>query len=137
MRLDIVKDRSILVDTSVWIDYFKGNDVHFQSKVDEALTNCHIYVPKVVLAELIQGAKSEKEIMVIEDFIDAFHIIDQKDDTWLKAGRLSFNMKRKGVTVSIIDCYIAAIADENGCIIFSLDEHFNSIKKFLNISLFV
>ena len=132
-----MKDRSILIDTSVWIDYFKGNDVHFQRKVDEALTNCHIYVPKVVLAELIQGAKSEKEIMVIEDFIDAFHIIDQKDDTWLKAGRLSFTMKRKGVTVSIIDCYIAAIANENGCIIFSLDEHFNSIKKFLNISLFV
>ena len=136
MKLDIVKDRNILIDTSVWIDYFRGNNVQFQSKVDEALTHCHIYVPKIALAELIQGAKSEKEITVIEDFIDAFHIIDQKEDTWLKAGRLSFSMKRKGITVSIIDCYIAVIAGENGCIIFSLDEHFNSIKKFLNISLF-
>ena len=137
MKLDIVKDRNILIDTSIWIDYFKGNDAQVQSKVDEVLTHCHTHVPKVVLAELIQGAKSEKEITVIEDFIDAFHIIDQKEDTWLKAGRLSFSMKKKGITVNIIDCYIAVMANENGCIIFSLDEHFNSIKKFLKIRLFI
>lgn len=132
-----MKDKKILIDTSVWINYFKGNDPPLCNKVDKALTHSHIYVPKVVLAELIQGAKSEKEIAVIEDFIEAFYIIDQKEDTWLKAGRLSYSMKRKGVTVHIIDCYIAVIASENGCSIFSLDEHFNSIKKFLHIELFV
>jgi predicted nucleic acid-binding protein len=131
-----VKDRKILIDTSVWIDYFKGNDANFHNKLDKALTHCHIYIPKVVLAELFQGAKTEKEIAVIGDFIEAFHIIDQKEDTWLKAGRLSYSMKRKGVTVHIIDCYIAVIASENGCSIFSLDEHFKSIKKFLHIELF-
>lgn len=132
-----MRDKRILVDTSVWIDYFKGSDANFQSKVDKTLTNCRIYVPKVVLSELIQGAKSEKEIAVIEDFIDAFYIVDQKNDTWLNAGRLSFSMKRKGITVNIIDCYIAVIASENDCGIFSLDEHFKSIKKFLHIDLIV
>jgi predicted nucleic acid-binding protein len=131
-----VKDKKLLIDTSVWIDYFKGNDTPLHDKMDEALTHCDIFVPKVVLAELIQSAKSEKEVAVTEDFIEAFHIIDQKADTWLKAGRLSFSMKRKGVTVHIIDCYIAVIANENGCSIFSLDEHFKNIKKFLHIELF-
>lgn len=130
-----MRDKKILIDTSVWIDYFKGNDTPLQYRVDKALTHSHIYIPKVVLAELIQGAKSEKEIAVIEDFIEAFHIIDQKEDTWLKAGRLSFSMKRKGITIHIIDCYIAVIASENGCGIFSLDEHFKNIKKFLHIDL--
>jgi predicted nucleic acid-binding protein len=130
-----VRDKKILIDTSVWIDYFKGNDTPLQYRVDKALTHSHIYIPKVVLAELIQGAKSEKEIAVIEDFIEAFHIIDQKEDTWMKAGRLSFSMKRKGITIHIIDCYIAVIASENGCGIFSLDEHFKNIKKFLHIDL--
>ena len=131
-----MKDKKILIDTSVWIDYFKGNDASLHNKVDYALTHSHIYIPKVVLAELIQGAKSEKETAVIEEFIEAFHIIDQKEDTWLKAGRLSYSMKRKGVTVHIIDCYIAIIANESGCSIFSLDEHFRNIKKFLPIELF-
>ena len=131
-----MKDKKILIDTSVWIAYFKGNNIPLHSTVDRALTHSHIYVPKVVLAELIQGAKSEKEVAVIEDFVEAFYIIDQKEDSWLKAGRLSFSMKRKGVTVHIIDCYIAVIANENGCSIFSLDEHFKSVKKFFHIELF-
>jgi predicted nucleic acid-binding protein len=130
-----VKGKKILIDTSVWIDYFKGNDTTLHDKVDNALTHCHICIPKVVLAELIQGAKSEKEIAVIEDFITAFQIIDQKEDTWLKAGRLSFSLKRKGVTAHIVDCYISVIATENECSIFSLDEHFKSIKEFSHIEL--
>ncbi|GAH28325.1 unnamed protein product, partial [marine sediment metagenome] len=54
------------------------------------LSEDEVYVPKIVIAELIQGAKSEKEISIIEDFIDAFNIIDQKEDSWLKAGKLSY-----------------------------------------------
>jgi hypothetical protein len=131
-----VKDNRILIDTSVWIDYFKETETSLHSKVDKVLSHRHVYIPKVVLAELIQSAKSEKEIVVLEDFIEAFHIVDQKEDTWLKAGRLSFSMKRRGISVHIIDCYIAMIASENNCSIFSLDEHFKSIKKFLHIDLF-
>jgi len=131
-----VKDKKILIDTSIWIDYFKGKDPNFHTKVDKVLTHCRICIPKVVLAELFQGARAEKEITLIVDVMDAFHIIDQKEDTWLKAGRLSFLMKRKGFMVHIVDCYIAVMANENGCVIFSLDEHFKIIKKFLHIELF-
>lgn len=125
----------VLIDTSVWIDYFKNRDDNFSQRVDEILTFSDVYVPKVVIAELIQGAKSEKEISVIEEFIEAFHIIDQTEDTWARAGRLSFSMKRKGISVHLVDCYIAMLAVENNCKIFSLDEHFKDIKKFLKIEL--
>lgn len=132
-----MKGNRILIDTSVWIDYFRGRDDQFAEKVDEVLTFSDVHVPRVVIAELLQGSKSEKEIAVIEEFIGAFNIIDQTDNTWLKAGRLSFSMKRKGITVSIVDCYIAVIASENNCKIFSLDEHFKSIKRFLKLELFI
>ena len=132
-----MKDNRILIDTSVWIDYFKGRDDQFAEKVSEVLTSSDVYVPRVVIAELIQGAKSEKEISVIEEFIGAFGIIDQTENTWLKAGKLSFSMKRKGATINIVDCYIAVIASENNCKIFSLDEHFKSIKRFLKLELFI
>ncbi|HLA50156.1 MAG TPA: PIN domain-containing protein [Thermodesulfovibrionia bacterium] len=132
-----MKDNRVLIDTSVWINYFKDGDRKFAEKVDEVLTFSAVYVPRVVLAELIQGAKSEKEISVIEEFVGAFKIIDQTEGTWLKAGKLSFSMKKKGITVNIVDCYIAVIANENNCMIFSLDEHFKSIKKFLRLEMFV
>lgn len=129
-----MRDR-VLIDTSVWIAYFKNKDSRLAEKVGEVLTSADVHVPKVVIAELIQGAKSEKEISVIEEFIEAFNIIDQKEDTWLKAGRLSFSMKKKGLTVHIVDCYISILAFENNCSIFTLDEHFKGIKRFLKVRL--
>lgn len=132
-----MKGDRVLIDTSVWIEYFKDGGNQFAEKVDEVLTFSDVYVPKIVIAELIQGAKSEKEVSVIEEFIGAFNIVDQTEDTWMKAGRLSFSMKRKGITVSIIDCYIAVIANENNCKIFSLEGHFKSIKRFLKLELFM
>jgi predicted nucleic acid-binding protein len=125
-----VKGDRVLIDTSVWISYFKDRDSRLSDKVDEILTSAHVYIPKVVIAELMQGAKSEKEIAVIEDFFEAFTVIDHTKNTWEQAGRLSFSMKRKGITIHLIDCYLAITAQENNCKLFSLDEHFKSIKKF-------
>lgn len=130
-----MRDSRVLIDTSVWIAYFKDTDKRLTARVDDVLTRSEVYVPKVVIAELIQGAMTEKEIAVIEDFVNAFTIIDQTADTWLKAGRLSFSMKKKGITVHIIDCYIAILAGQHNCSIFSLDEHFKSIQKFLRFDL--
>ena len=130
-----MRDNRVLVDTSIWIAYFKDTDPVLTERIDDVLTDSDVYVPRVVIAELIQGAKTEKEISVIEDFVEAFNVIDQTDNTWLRAGRLSFSMKRKGVTVNIVDCYIAVIAKENNCKIMTLDEHFKGIKKFIQFEL--
>ncbi len=125
----------ILIDTSIWIDYFQNRSSLISEKVDKILSENEVYVPKIVIAELIQGAKSEKEISIIEDFLDAFHIVDQKEDTWLKAGRLSFDLKKKGKTINLLDCYIGAIAQEHECKIFSLNRHFKEIQSIADISL--
>jgi predicted nucleic acid-binding protein len=125
----------VLIDTSVWIKYFRDKPASVSKKVDEILSRQEVYVPKIVIAELIQGAKSEREISVIEDFVDAFNVIDQREDTWIKTGKLSFNLKKKGKTINLTDCYIAVIAKEYECQIFSLDEHFKDIQKSLNIHL--
>ncbi len=130
-----MSDNRVLIDTSVWIAYFKNMDQRLTGKVDDILGSSEVCVPRVVIAELVQGAKTEKEIAVIEGFVEAFSIVDQTDSTWLKAGKLSFSMKRKGITVHLIDCYIAVLARENNCKIFSLDEHFREIKRVEKIEL--
>ena len=127
----------ILVDTSVWIRYFKDKSASFSARVDDILSKQEVCVPKIVIAELIQGSRSEREVSIIEDFVNAFNIIDQKEDTWIKAGKLSFTLKRKGRTVNLTDCYIAVTAQEHACQIFSLDEHFKDIQKALNIRLLI
>ncbi|MGA2317728.1 MAG: PIN domain-containing protein [Thermodesulfobacteriota bacterium] len=125
----------ILIDTSAWIEYFKDKSAGLSKRVDEILSKYEVYVPKVVIAELIQSSKSEREVSIVEDFVDAFNIIDQKEDTWIKAGKLSFNLKKKGKNVNLTDCYIAVIAQEYDCQILSLDFHFKDIQKSFNIRL--
>ncbi len=85
-----MRDNKILVDTSVWIDYFKGQSSYIANLMDVIITENNIYVPRVVIAELMQGCKSEKEVSIIEEFLDAFFIIDSSQNTWTKAGKLSF-----------------------------------------------
>lgn len=125
----------ILIDTSVWIEYFRNKSSPIADRVDKILDEDEVCVPKIVIAELMQGAKSTKELSIIRDFIEAFNVIDQRDDTWIKAGRLSYNLKKKGKNIHLLDCYIAVIAQENGCKIFTINRHFLEIKGIFNITL--
>jgi predicted nucleic acid-binding protein len=127
---------NILIDTSVWIAYFQANTpVRLSEQVDELLSQSKVHVPKIVLAELIQGAHSEKDLAVVRDFLEAFSIIGEQVDTWLKAGKLSYALKKKGKTVNLADCYISILAEENDCAILTLDKHFREIQKEAGIRL--
>ena len=125
----------ILIDTSVWIEYFRSKSSSVAQKVDRILEEDEIYIPKIIIAELMQGSKSTKELSIIEDFFDAFHIIDQKEDSWIKAGSLSYKLKKKGKNINLFDCYIVVIAQEYGCIIFSLNRHFKEMQSLIDVSM--
>ncbi len=130
-----MKDK-VLIDTSIWIAYFqKDPDPSISDRVDDFLGRSEVFVPKIVLAELIQGAHSEKELEVIREFLQAFHVIAEREDTWLQAGELSFRLRKRGKTANLADCYIATIARENDAAVFTLDTHFKDIEKEIHIAL--
>ena len=135
MKYDTTSVERILVDTSVWIEYFRNQSPVFVGYVAEVVKTREICVPRIILAELMQGAKSEKELSVIAEFMGAFSIIDQTDQTWIKAGRLSYELRKKGKNVNQTDCYIAVIAQENSCTLFTLDRHFKDIRQYTGIDL--
>ncbi|MBN2265557.1 MAG: PIN domain-containing protein [Candidatus Aminicenantes bacterium] len=125
----------VLVDTSVWIDYFRGTSESVAAKLDALLTEAQVCVPGIVAAELIQGAKSDREIRAVEDILEALTVIGHGPGAWVRAGKISRDLKRRGKTVHLVDCYIAVIAAENGCALFTLDEHFRDIREVLPLRL--
>ena len=130
-----MKDENVLIDTSVWIAYLGKESPVLSYKVENIIQRNAVYVPKIVIAELMQRARSDIEMHSIEDFIDAFRIVDHKDDAWIKAGRLLYALKRKGETVYLRDCYIYSIAQEYDCSIFSINGRFKSISNMTSIAL--
>jgi predicted nucleic acid-binding protein len=127
--------KRVLVDTSVWIEYFRNPESEAAAILDGIFDDHEVFVPKIVLAELMQGARSTRELTVIKGFFDAFHVIDQSGETWMKAGRLAYDLKKKGKTIHLLDCYLAVLANENSCTIFTLNRHFKEIRDIAGITL--
>ncbi|MBP7865438.1 MAG: PIN domain-containing protein [Acidobacteria bacterium] len=125
----------VLVDTSVWIDFFRRTEPGF-SVVQRLLAEDRVCSAGIVVAEMMQGAKSEKELSVLRDFVHVFEFLHESPATWLAAGELSFRMRRKGKTIGLADCHIAMIAKENDVEILSLDSHFVTLEEEAGLRLF-
>jgi tRNA(fMet)-specific endonuclease VapC len=125
----------VIVDTSVWIDYFRGGDLLLSQMVDEIINGGEVCVPGIVLAELIQGAGSEREILIIADMIETFTFLElgPGHGAWVEAGRLSYDMKKAGAAVHLADCLIAVLARKNGCRVVTRDRHFHALKSLAKV----
>lgn len=125
----------VLVDTSVWIKFFRKQEPYYNIVTrlidDEQLLCCGI-----ILAELMQGAKTDKELAVLDDFPRVFPFIAETYQLWASAGRLSFQLRRKGLTIGLADCYIAVAAASAHAQVATLDNHFELLVKPAKITLY-
>ena len=126
---------SVLIDSSVWIEFFRKNEP-YHDIVSRLMDDEQIVCCGVILAELMQGAKSDKELAVLEDFLQVFAFIQETPELWAAAGKLSYKLRRKGVTVGLSDCFIAVAAASVKSRVATLDNHFDALCKPAGISLF-
>lgn len=136
MRSDMPNDNLVLVDTSIWIDYFLRRNVLLERTLDFLLDNTQVATAAIILAELIQGARGQKEIEKIKKHFKPLHWIQSTDHHWEVAGELSFQLRQTGKQVNLTDCYIAGLAKSSSASLFSLDKHFSWISKINGCTLF-
>ncbi|MFH1005989.1 MAG: PIN domain-containing protein [Candidatus Latescibacterota bacterium] len=125
----------VLVDTSVWIDYFRKKEPAY-GVVSELLREERICCIGIVLAELLQGAKSMKEINVIKDFIHIFEFLPETPQLWEQTGELSFHLRSKGKTVGLSDCFIAVMSKQYNAALLSFDTDFAAINDEMKLNLY-
>lgn len=129
-------DEPVLIDTSVWIEYLSKKNSSLLESVDQLLDNARVACATIILAELIQGAKTEKEVKQLKAFFQPLSWIQSNDEHWMKAGELSFRLKRSGKTVNLTDCYIASLAESSSALVFTLDKDFQWITQLKGCRLF-
>lgn len=123
---------TVLVDTSVWIDYFRGG-MH-ATFMDQFIDENLIATNDLILAELIPFLKMKKEHRLIE-LLGHVRRLDLTID-WNKIIEDQFLCLKSGLNgVGLPDLMIAQNAKENSCHIYSLDKHFFKIKDVLMLSL--
>ena len=125
----------VLVDTSVWIEFFRKHEPYY-SLVVRLIDDEQVFCCGIILAELMQGAKSDKELAALDDFSHVFQFITETAQLWAVAGRLAFQLRRKGMTIGLSDCYIAVAAASVSAQVATLDSHFQLLAKPAKITLY-
>lgn len=118
-----------LVDTSAWIEYLKKTSHPITKEIESALLLNVAATCQLVLAELLQGVRSEKETELILDLASVVKILNESGSTWQQAGFLANKLRKQGKTISLIDCYLAVLAKESKAVILTLDKHFTIIDE--------
>jgi len=121
----------ILVDTSVWIDFLRGENSVQRHTLHRLIEDEEdIAITEIILTEILQGIKKDSEFRIIKDYLLEFPIHRPKGiETYLRAARIYRDCRKKGKTVrKTLDCIIAAICMENDLILFHKDSDFNLIE---------
>ena len=119
----------VLVDTSYWIEYFNRPGTEKSDRVVSLIRDDEAAVAGIVLAELLQGARTAEELSELRSGLAAVAWIELTGGTYARAGELGFGLRRRGVTVPITDCILAAAAESVGGHILTLDGHFEELAR--------
>jgi predicted nucleic acid-binding protein len=117
----------IVIDTSIWIEFFRGHQPYFD-QVSDLIDNNEIVGLSPIFGELLQGAKNSNEHTVILEFWDNIRKIDEKE-LFVLSGVESSRCKYGDKGVGIIDSVIIVAARKITAFVWSLDSKLLKLLK--------
>ena len=117
----------VIVDSTVWIQYLRKPDTRVGQEFQKLMESDELAVVGMVIAEVLQGAHGEKEFAQLFSWFDSFPYLDASKNTWEMVGKIAMELRVRGKLTPMSDLIIAAIALENNCQVFTLDDHFGRI----------
>lgn len=125
----------VLVDSSVWIDYFNGRDTPTTSKLDALLSSTIVAVGDLILAEVLQGFRSDTDYNTARSLLLEleFHTLGGLD-MGLKAAGHFRTLRKQGITVrKTVDCFIASYCIEHELPLLYSDRDFDPFTEYLGL----
>lgn len=122
----------VLVDTSVWIDFFRGKDTRQRHELHRLIEQgAGVKICGVVLQEILQGVGSELECRRTKKYLLEFAYLTLKEPSVFEmAADIYKNCRKRGKTVrKPVDCIIAAVAMEYDVRLFHHDADFDRIAE--------
>ncbi len=126
----------ILVDSSVWIDYFRGKPTPQTDRLDAWLGVEPLTTGDIVLAEVLQGFADERDFNDGLRLLTSLSVIDIAGrDIAVQAARNFRALRARGVTVrKTIDTLIATRCIESGYALLYSDRDFDPFVEHLGLS---
>ena len=105
----------ILVDTTVWIDYFNGRITPETTTLDKQLSTEKVIMGDIILAEVLQGFRSDQDFETARQALLRFSQVSMLNpDLAVRCARNYRQLRKVGITVrKTVDCFIATYCIEN------------------------
>ena len=120
--------KTILVDSSIWIDYFRSGVGQSFDMIEHYIDTNSIVISGIIELEILQGAR-KKEYNLIMDLFSALPYIETSRDDFLYAGELLRSLREQGITIPATDGIIAAQCLRRNIFLMSTDHHFDYVKS--------
>jgi predicted nucleic acid-binding protein len=125
----------IVVDTSVWIDYFRGIVAPHTDLLDRELSKSRIIIGDLIMTELLQGFSVEKNFQIAMQLMENLEYRDIVGRDMAIAAAQNYRiLRRKGITIrKTIDVLIATFCIENGAQLIHNDRDFDPMEQLLGL----
>ena len=125
----------ILVDSSVWIDYFRGVSTPESERLDVLLGSEPVAISDLILAEVLQGFAVEREFNQARRLLTGLHVRTLGGrEIAIQAARNSRALRARGVTVrKTIDSVIATHCIEHDVALLYSDRDFDPFVEHLGL----
>lgn len=123
---------ALLIDTSVWIDFFKGSDTRQVKTLTDYIQNDDpVFICPTILQEILQGIRSEKQYKEVKEYLLCLNILnDDAIETAIGAARIYRTLRKKRITIrKSNDCIIAHYAIKYSVQILHKDRDFDLIVE--------
>ncbi len=127
----------IVVDSSVWIDYFNGEKTPQTNWLDSSLGNIPIIVGDLILTEVLQGFQNDKDFKVARDLLLEMPIMEMGGRDLSIQSALNYRaLRKKGATVrKTIDVMIGTFCIHYRIPLLHDDRDFDPMVKFLGLKI--
>ena len=126
----------LIVDTTVWVDYFCGTRNPETDWLDREAHKIRIGLTDLILCEVLQGVRSEREFLLVQEELLKFELFHAGGLELAVAAVRNFrSIRQKGQTVrKMVDCLIATFCLANGHTLLHRDRDFDAFERHLGLS---
>lgn len=125
----------LLVDTTVWIDFFAGKTTPQVSVLELMISEGEdICVCGIVLTEILQGIRNDSRYAKTKALFDNLIFLPMARATFLRSAEIYRFLRKKGITIrKPLDCMIAAVALAHNVQFLHSDKDFAPIEKHFGL----
>jgi predicted nucleic acid-binding protein len=121
----------VLVDTTVWIDFFSGHSLTHVRVLEDFLINREdLCICGIILTEVLQGIRKDSEFEKTRYLFNNMIFLPMHYSTFLRSAEIYRSLRHKGITIrKPVDCMIASVAIENEIPLLDNDKDFDPIES--------